>query len=617
MLPGYNARLVLDVENNALDAASLGFCFGGQVRDDGKDIRIVSVTGLPVKSQVLFCNPKGVSQIAFHPIPGMKRYYIYFNNPNETAALPEPWEPVSGLLLETRKSGGGQYYADKLEDLKLYWERSDVVLGKTFVATIFFGESPFKARGNIINYFKGYLETPEAGEYSFATSSLDSSFAVIDGTLVCQAPGAHDWTGGAYWAGKITLTKGVHILEYYHIQRDGPMQAVLAWKTPKGKGYEKIPETRFTPVAPVKIVGFEKVGLPFAADFDVSRTGDVLKGGTQATVYQFKARSWGAEKPTSFAWDFGDGTKGTGDTVEHVYFGQWEPTVQLTISKGSLSDRFARTIDIYPAEQGVDENKVLPQVEAIVKTYSARDLEPKNASALIRFLKGAKLNEAFVHVVEAQLNSPQGIPPDKMDEYLPLLADAYLDDGQFEKALQRYEEIIQKAGNSPSPEIKKARVRAAECVIHLGRFDEAMQRHDAILQSGESDRILTPVERSFMQDKVRAAIRQGKFDGARELLEEFILKYPVALQKDFTFYLRGKISFGEKKWLAAATDLAFVEHLESRSNYIPESLYLAGQCYLELGKRAEAQKALQRVAERYGNSEFAEPAKKLLASVQG
>src|SRR6185503_12317645 len=70
--PGYQARLVLDVEDQSVPTAALSFCFGGQMRPDGKDIRIVSVTGLPVKSQVLFCAPLGLSQLAFSPIPGMR-----------------------------------------------------------------------------------------------------------------------------------------------------------------------------------------------------------------------------------------------------------------------------------------------------------------------------------------------------------------------------------------------------------------------------------------------------------------------------------------------------------------------------------------------------------------
>src|SRR6185295_19020220 len=97
--PGYPARLVLDVEDQSVPTAAVSFCFGGQMRPDGKDIRIVSVTDLPVKSQVLYYAPLGLSQLAFAPILGMRRYYVYFYTPAETNPPPEPWEPVSGLLL--------------------------------------------------------------------------------------------------------------------------------------------------------------------------------------------------------------------------------------------------------------------------------------------------------------------------------------------------------------------------------------------------------------------------------------------------------------------------------------------------------------------------------------
>jgi tetratricopeptide (TPR) repeat protein len=393
------------------------------------------------------------------------------------------------------------------------------------------------------------------------------------------------------------------------------MTCVLVWKPPKAQGYQAIPANAFTPVAPVKIVGFEKPGLPFAADFDVSRVGDVLRGDTQATIYQFKARSWGQEKPTAFTWDFGDGTQATGQTVEHAYFAWWKPTVTLTVAKGAVSDTFARSFHIYPAEGSMDEGQVLAKVAETVKSYSARDLEPKSAAALIQFLKGARLNAVFVHVVEQQMNSPQGIPKEKLDEYLPLLADAYLDDSQFAKALQRYDELVAKAATPTDPETKRARLRAAECCIHLRKFDEAIQRHKALLQGVKSDEILTPIERGFAQDKVKAALRQGKYPGARQLLEEFVLKNLNVLEDDITFMLRGKISFGEKKWEAAATDFEFIEKLEPRSNFIPEALFLAGHCYLGLNKPAEAKKAFERVVNRYGNSAFAEQARKELAKL--
>lgn len=615
--PDYRARLVLDIEETTVTTASLGFCFGGHIRTDGNDIRIVSVTGAPVKSQVMFCDPTGLSQIALQTIPGLRRYYVYFSNPKETAGLTEPWEPTSGLVLETRSSANDRHYAASLEEAKAQFGKSEPVLGKMFVPSIFFGESPFRVRDQVANYLKGFLNVKDEGEYSFATSSMDSSFALIDGKLVCQAPGDHGWTGEARFKGEITLTKGVHLVEYYHIQRDGPMQAVLVWKTPKGKNYERIPAEAWTPVTAVKIVGFEKAGLPFAADFDVTRAGDILRGDTQATIYQFKARSWGSDKPSSFAWDFGDGLKGAGETVEHVYFGLWQPTVKLTMTKGAAKDEFSRSVKIHPAEGQSDEQKLLPQAATILKTYSARDLDDASATKLIQFLKGAKLNEVFVKVIEEQMAAPAGIPPAKLDEYLPLLADAYLDGGQFAKALQRYDEWIAKLGSTMSPDARRARIRAAECLIHLRKFDEASQRHDALIQaSGGGGIILTPVERNFERDKVRSAIRQQKFDGARDLLETFVAAHPVVLREDFVFFLRGQISFGLRKWEAAATDFEFVEHVEPRSNFIPEALLQSGRAYLELGKKAEATKALERVATRYGNSAFAETAKAELAKVK-
>lgn len=264
----------------------------------------------------------------------------------------------------------------------------------------------------------------------------------------------------------------------------------------------------------------------------------------------------------------------------------------------------------------MDEEKVIARVGELVREYSARDLEAESAARLIQFLTGARLNKVFAHLVEQQIQTPPGLPEEKLAEYRPLLAEAYFDDGQFDKALARYDELVQHSGPSPDPQVARAKLRAAECLIHLRRFDEAKARHAELQQSRRGGEMLTPLERSFAQDRVRTAIRQGKFPAARQLLEDHLLKYPSVLEEDHPFLWRGKINMGERKWEAAVTDFEFLERLEPRSNHLPEALFLAGQCQAALGKTAEAVKLFERVSTRYGNSPFAEPARKELEKLK-
>ena len=82
-------------------------------------------------------------------------------------------------------------------------------------------------------------------------------------------------------------------------------------------------------------------------------------------TFEFTAVASGGEQPYTFAWDFGDGTDGTGETVLHEYGKMSEFTVRLTITDSTdQTVQLERKIYISPDDDGGDNGASSTQDDA-------------------------------------------------------------------------------------------------------------------------------------------------------------------------------------------------------------------------------------------------------------
>ena len=84
--------------------------------------------------------------------------------------------------------------------------------------------------------FLGYIFCPEEGTYNFRTDSDDGSVVGVDGVQV-----AHSKASGNNQQ-DVTLTRGYHRLEYYHVEQSGSQNWYLYWKTPSNSSWVIVPE---------------------------------------------------------------------------------------------------------------------------------------------------------------------------------------------------------------------------------------------------------------------------------------------------------------------------------------------------------------------------------------
>ncbi|NLE75253.1 MAG: hypothetical protein GX605_00695, partial [Chloroflexi bacterium] len=88
--------------------------------------------------------------------------------------------------------------------------------------------------------WRGKVEAPVAGNYTFGTNSDDGSYVYIDGQLVVDNGGSH---GAQYRDGSITLAEGYHDIVVQYFQQTGSRQMELWW-TPPGAAREIVPTER-------------------------------------------------------------------------------------------------------------------------------------------------------------------------------------------------------------------------------------------------------------------------------------------------------------------------------------------------------------------------------------
>ncbi|MBM4044682.1 MAG: PKD domain-containing protein, partial [Planctomycetes bacterium] len=320
-------------ETTSDDVCFVEFPTAGMTKPGGEDVRVLEGAS-PVHSKVLFMGPGDLCKLAIKmsSAKGPSTFYIYYGNP-KASAQPAVWEPKRGCLLETRRYvGGGCGTWEQMQDT--IRKSKGQTYGVGYVKNIFMGYNPFGPSENYISLFTGYFDCKQPGTYSFCTTSDEASFMFLDGKLLVEWPGHHGAPPLALpqFTKKIQLTKGVHKIEYYHLQTTDRAVAVAAWQPPGHPKILPIPEDAFTPVSRGTVTGYEIQGVPIAADFSWDNRGEAIMGERLFYRVGFTDKTTGQSGTRATPrWNFGDGLEGEGKVIEHIYFQPGMYTVTLSV----------------------------------------------------------------------------------------------------------------------------------------------------------------------------------------------------------------------------------------------------------------------------------------------
>ena len=204
-------------------------------------------------------------------------------------------------------------------------------------------EIPVNSMDNFGTRVRGYICPPTTGQYVFWIASDDNGALYLSNnadpankTLIASVP---TWSNSREWnkfpqqqSAPITLIAGQqYYIEALQKEGTGGDNLAVGWQLPNGTLQRPIPGNRLSPYA----------GLPPVASF----TATPIVGNAPLPVTLNAGNSVDPDGIIeSYAWNFGDGTTGFGQSTAHTYTNAGEYVVTLTVTDNDGNQGVSSTI---------------------------------------------------------------------------------------------------------------------------------------------------------------------------------------------------------------------------------------------------------------------------------
>jgi len=635
------------------DVAVLEMPTAGLTAADGHDLRVVTAAGRPRPVRVLMMGPGDRVRLAFAVQAGVKAYWVYLHNA-KAPPLPEAQQLDlrRGVLLEMWEYPGGPLHA--LKQVRAIFARKDkTFIGRGFRDRVFLGHNPFGPQNKLASVFTGWLRCPKDGTYTFASSSRDASFLLVDETLVVDNGGRHRPQRDIRKNGEIDLKAGLHKLTFYHVTRGGDPVAVAAWKPPGSGRVRPIPPKAFAPVARAQPGGLEKYAQQLTIDFLPRHADEVFLKNRYYQRYEVKALAAGRTgRGITWRWDFGDGQTAEGEAAAHIYLLPGEYTV--TLSAQTWAGPMQRTNRIFVSRpwDRVTQTRLgsLHEAGAIVAKYDFTKLPTEALGEAMLLLDRARQAKALV-AAGRELTGRDEAPRDLLDEALPVLADELVAQGVADQAVAAlvrgaemtkgpavcarllvragrialdvrgdvqtagalFERVVDRYGAlTTAAAVRQARIGIGDVWRARGDAEKARKAYDAA-KTGPLRGKSIPITRGDYARQVEAHLRDGKHAWAEQALQAWRDTLPADKLEGYWSLLRVRLFLAQKRYAAAAREAHTLVKVNPRSTYAPPLLMRAAEAHRELHEDEKATAALRQVAEGYPESPLAAEARKALA----
>ncbi|HOF17570.1 MAG TPA: PKD domain-containing protein [Phycisphaerae bacterium] len=624
----------------------------GLTRADGADVRVTTSAGKPLPTRVLSTGPGDRAVVAFALEPGTTRYYAYFGCADPPPQA-KPLDIRRGVLQQTWANPGGG--TGNLEQARAVFERAKTLLGADFRDRIFQAHNPFGPQTNLATIYTAWLNCPADGKYLFCLSSQNASFLLVDDALLLDNGGFHAPQDNISKRTAADLKAGLHKLTVYHVSSWGDPTMVVAWRPPETWRVEPVPPGAFAPVFRGRCGPIEDYGRGGSIDFVPDHAGEAFMDNAYFQRYAFEALTAGRlGQNVSWRWDFGDGQTSEKASVEHVYLADGLYTVTLTARTALGELKRTNRISVTRDWDAVIRNEVdgLGKHARIVAGYDFRTLDAESAGPAMALLKRAgsaaavlRAGEGFLRRDSAPATAVQQVVPayadalaaagqateavialirgSKMTDHAGVTAELLVQAGQItldrlgkiDDAEKLFATVLQKyALVSSSPAIRLARIGLGDVRRARGERDKAME---AYLAAGASlppnARGGEPVVRGDFVRHVEAYLRDRKLRDAEDYLDRWEQALPADKLDGFSTLYRVRLRMDQKQYAPAAREAETLVRVSPASNYAPELLLMAAECYEKLNDAPAAKAALKRVVEKYPESSLAATARKKLA----
>lgn len=486
---GYGVRFPLrlqgDLAKKPSESVVARLPAAGWLKPDGSDLCVQRQNGELVPVRVLSHMPDGDTLIQFARHGDEPMYWAYGGNP----AAPPADGPAfaEGVTVEFRDWAGDSIasWPEVVAGLK----QSTTVTGNAFcdlVAQNVNGGRPDSHRMFTASY-RGSLKVTEAGTYSFFVGAEDAAFLFIDGERVLDQVGSHRFTvrfPANAWA-EVTLTAGVHPFEIHHVcgADATASNCSLYWKRAAAGGLEEIrpnfvPGEQFPRPALAEVVGLEGENGGPAATFAWGVDDTLTTPGINLYLARFEAQGTVTDE-NQVEWDFGDGMKGKGRSVSHLYF---EPgAYAVTMRTGGGQPAITKRVYMWAAPAPTSPFSLAQAIDLLSAT-NWKSWDAQRVNSLFDFLVVSEQPNRWpmVEQVSRHLLADQGIDVRRRVSLLTILMEALAQQGRGVESMKLMDEALTAAGRLNSLRVLVLLKAADIRWQHLKEYDEASRLYEKI-----------------------------------------------------------------------------------------------------------------------------------------
>jgi hypothetical protein len=500
---------------------------------DARDFEPVMFTsiGQQVRCRVFQVQQDEPMEILFDNSLGSTIYFVYLVEKDKYRPEPAVWERKAGVTLETRYTTKDYSECKKLAGLTRVWNNEAKLVDKTLVDNVHhsypihhLSESKGRRPRLALYRYEGYFEVEKAGKHVFATASNWASHLFVDGKPVVSWPGQHSHRSGirGQKQGSVTLTEGVHKLEYVNYSPWGKMFTLAAWRKPKEKmgimgRDEFLPVERFA-AAEVGYKDLARDGGSFR--WRVADDWRVDQGKEAMVRMRFDVMEAKRDGYYSYRWKFDDGKIETGKTIEHVFLRPGMRTATLEILKDKKGvAQVSQKIDV-----GVIPDKIHLEPadrRAFEKAVSESDFSKLAIGDVVHlygFADGLGIEQWKERAAAALTERMDELVSEQEHWKFCLEFGRHLRSAsvrRYEQALTLLEKLSERSGDGASV-YQEAVVFQAELLVRcFGKSQEALRILEQLEKRNQVDNKM--VTRLGII-KAEALIAHGQVEEARELL---------------------------------------------------------------------------------------------------
>jgi hypothetical protein len=336
-----------DAEHQGDDGeiAVADFYTAGHHLPNGEDVRVVADDGTLCPVRILKVGPGDTIELIFRLVKFQRKYAVYWGNPHPPP-LPRNIAtdfPIRfGLLLEMKGLDGGN--GQSIQKLESAWERGTPDYGAMMIDSPFIGYNPVITSPHTIGRLTGSIFAPADGAYEFAGSCADKGSLYIDGKPILYIPGC---PGDIRFNTMIQLARGRHDFMMYHLSNGDQFIISLGWKQPGAAKVEIINRESFGICDRGMPGPLEEIRKDLTADFKTETVAECFEHdpstrdpehGNYSELLRFTALPPKDNPEMKIEWDFGDGQKAQGATVDHVFMTDGVYPVRLSYRLGQGGD---------------------------------------------------------------------------------------------------------------------------------------------------------------------------------------------------------------------------------------------------------------------------------------